>query len=92
MNGKFNVKTIINFDHAPLLSSVDQLEISKGIFLTNCNSNLLLETYYYLFTKSIEGRPWTTLLNHEQFFGVNQNLVARALKNKFLPSSVFFPL
>ena len=41
----------------------------------------------------IEGWPLTTLLNHEQLFDVNQNLLARALKNAFSPpSSIFFPL
>ena len=29
MNGKLNAKTIINFDHAPLLSSVDQCPFSR---------------------------------------------------------------
>ena len=32
------------------------------------------------------------LLNHEQHFDVNQNLLAEALKNKFSPSFVFFPI
>ena len=39
----------------------------------------------------IEGRPWTTLLNHEQLFDVNQNLLARALKIHF-HHLLFFPL
>ena len=29
----------------------------------------------------IEGQPWTTLLNHEQLFDVNQNQLVRALKD-----------
>ena len=40
----------------------------------------------------IEGRSWATLLNHEQLLDVDQNLLARALKNLFLPSSVFLSL
>ena len=40
----------------------------------------------------IEGSPWAVLLNHKQIFDVNQNLLARALKNVSLPSSVFFHL
>ena len=38
----------------------------------------------------IEDQPWTTLLKHEQLFHVDQNLLAKALKNTFSPSSVFF--
>ena len=30
MNGKLNVKTIDNFDHAPLLLSVDQWPFQRG--------------------------------------------------------------
>ena len=40
----------------------------------------------------IEGRSWTTLLNHEQLLDVDQNLLARALKNLFSPSSAFLSL
>ena len=36
----------------------------------------------------IEGWPRTKFLNHEQLFDVN--LLARALKNEFSPSSVFY--
>ena len=67
--------------------------IYSGIFLINCTFYLLLVRYHYLFTKSIwlECRLWTTLLNHKQLFDVSQNLLGRALKNKFSPSSLFFP-
>ena len=66
--------------------------IYSGIFLINCTFYLLLVRYHYLFTKSIwlECRLWTTLLNHKQLFDVSQNLLGRALKNKFSPSSLFF--
>ena len=38
----------------------------------------------------IEVWSGTTLLNHEQLFHVNQNLLARALKHTFSLSFVFF--
>ena len=50
--------------------------ISKGILLTYCTSNPLLAT---------------TLLNHEQLFDVNQNLLAGAAK-KFTILYSFFQL
>ena len=63
------------------------MTISKVIFLTNFTSNLilLLVKYNLPFHEFllIECRPLTTLLNHEQLFDVNQNLLAEALKNKF---------
>ena len=59
MNGTLNVKTIVNFDHTPLFSSVGQWPFPREIVLTNCTSNLLLViqhndiTYHCLLMKSI---------------------------------------
>ena len=93
MNWNLNVKTFNDFEHAYPLSTVDHCLFLRESFLTKGASNLLLVTYQYLFMTFIwwKGRPWITLLNKEQFFDVNQNLLARTLKNKFSPSSVCFP-
>ena len=92
MNGNLNVKTINDFGHGYLLSTVDHCPFLRESFLTKGTSNLLLVTYQYLFMTFIwwKGRPWITLLNNGQFFDVNQNLIARTLKNQFSPSSVCF--
>ena len=94
MNGNLNVKTINDFEHGYLFSTVDHCPFLRESFLTNGTSNLLLVTYQYLFMTFIwwKGRPWITLLNNGQFFDVKQNLIARILKNQFSPSSVCFPL
>ena len=94
MNENLNVKTLNDFEHVYLLSTVDHCPFLRESFLTKGASNLILVTYQYLFMTFIwrKGWPWITLLNNEQFFDVNQNLIARTLKNQFSPSSVCFPL
>ena len=94
MNGNLNIKTINDFEHDHLLSIVDHCPFQTESFLTKGTSNLLLVTYQYLFMTFIwwKGRPWITLLNNELRFDVNQNLIARTLKDQFSPSSVCFPL
>ena len=93
MNWNLNVKTFKDFEHAYPLSTVDHCLFLREYFLLKGASNLLLLTYQYLFMTFIwwKGRPWINLLNNEQFFDVNQNLLARTLKNQFSPSSVGFP-
>ena len=91
MNGMLNVKSINNFDHTPLLSSVDEWPFPFHDFL---NKMYILSTFSNISlpfpgVHFIEGRPWATLLKHEQLFDVKQNLFA--LKNTFSLSS-FFPL
>ena len=94
MNGNLNVKTINGFEHAYLLSTVDHCPFLRESFLTKGTSNLLLTAYQYLFMTFIwwNGRPSINVLNNEQFFDVNQNLIARTLKNQFSQSSVCFRL
>ena len=94
MNGNLNVKTINDFEHGYLLSTVDHCPFLRESFLTKGTSNLLLVTYQYLFMTFIwwKDRPWITLLNNEQFFDVNQKLIGRTFKNRFSPPSVCFPL
>ena len=84
VNGMLNVKTINKFDHAPFISSVDHWPFPRW----NVNKLYILSTFgnislpfHEVHLK--EGQPWTTLLNHEQLFDVNQNLLARALKIYF---------
>ena len=68
--------------------------IFKEIFLTNCRSYLLFSNISLPFHEFHLREDWprTTLLNHEQLFQVNQNLLARTLRDIFSPSSVFFQL
>ena len=55
------------------------------LYILSTFSNILLPFQGVHFK---EGR--LTLLNHEQLFDVNQNLLVRALRNPFPPSYVFF--
>ena len=68
------------------------MTISKGMFLTNCTSNLLLVTYHYLFMESI----WWKVVYKQLCWTMNNFLMLtkicqlEALKNKF-SQSCFFP-
>ena len=54
----------------------------QGMFLTNCTCNLLQVNILLPFQEVhlTEGCPLTTLLNHEQRFDVNQNVLAGSFK------------
>ena len=64
----------------PLLFHMLTNDHFQGDFLNKCYiwstfSNISLAFHE---VHLIEGRPLTTLLNHEQIFNVNQNLLARS--------------
>ena len=61
-----------------------QRNILNKLYILSTFSNISLPFHE---VHLIEGRTWTTLLNHEQLFDVNQTLLAKPLKNKFSPSS-----
>ena len=92
MNGKLNVRTINNFDHALFfhLLTNDHFQgdfLNKLYISTFSNTSLPFHEVHL-----IEGPSFTTLLNHEKLFDVNQNLLARALKNRvFVRADILRP-
>ena len=88
MDAKFNVKTIILivplFFHL-LASNHFQGDFLNKLYIQSTFGNITYRTYHYLLMKSI----WYKV-SHEQLFHVNKKLTAKALKNTFSLSSVFF--
>ena len=72
-----------------LINDHFQVDFFNNLYILSTFNNVSLP---FREVHLIEGRPQTTLLNHGQFFDVNQNLLVRALKNTFSKSSVFFHL
>ena len=70
-----------------LINDHFQVDFFNNLYILSTFNNVSLP---FREVHLIEGRPQTTLLNHGQFFDVNQNLLVRALKNTFSKSSVFF--
>ena len=64
-----------------------QCDFLNKLYIWSTLNNISLPFHEVRFK---EDQPWTTLLNHEQLFDVNQKLLASPLKNRFSSSSVFF--
>ena len=64
-----------------------QCDFLNKLYIWSTLNNIWLPFHEVRFK---EDQPWTTLLNHEQLFDVNQKLLASPLKNRFSWSSVFF--
>ena len=90
-NKKWSVKTVNNFDHASSLMFWPRT-IAKSAFLINCTSNLLLITYYLPMNpicQMVGYKQLCCFLTHLVSFNVNQNLLARALRNLFFSIDTF---
>ena len=90
MNGKFNVKTIINFHHTSLLLSVDKWPSQKSIFLTNSTSDLLLVKKHIENIITFSWSPFGRRSAMNSFSIFTKEILARTLKNTFSLSTVFF--
>ena len=93
MNSKLNVKSLIILI-MPLFFHLLTNDHFQGDFLNKLYIKSIFNeiSLPFLEIHLIEGWPWTALLNHKQLFDINQNLLSSNLKNKFSPTSIFFPM